>query len=63
MDSYRAIYSFSELFNRTDQVFPILAVPDDPMDGGFYRIFHPSEFYADRSVKSVKEMYLFKEME
>ncbi|MFW6222463.1 MAG: hypothetical protein ACOC3T_02500, partial [Bacteroidota bacterium] len=63
VDGYRALYSYSELFNRTDQVFPILAVPDDPMDGGFYRIFHPSEFYADRSVKSVKEMYLFKEME
>ncbi len=61
VDGYRAIYSYSELFNRTDQVFPILAVPDNPMDGGFYRIFHPAEFYADRSVKSVKEMYFFKE--
>ena len=61
VDGYRAIYSYSELFNRTDQVFPILAVPDDPMDGGFYRIFHPMEFYADRSVKSVKEMYFFTE--
>lgn len=61
VDGYRAIFSFSELFNRTDQVFPILAVPDNPTDGGFYRIFHPLEFYADRSVKSVKEMYFFKE--
>jgi hypothetical protein len=61
VDGYRAIYSYSELFNRTDQVFPILAVPDNPEDGGFYRIFHPSEFYADRSVKSVREMYFFRE--
>jgi hypothetical protein len=61
VDGYRAIFSFSELFNRTDQVFPILAVPDNPNDGGFYRIFHPAEFYADRSVKSVKEMYIFME--
>lgn len=60
-DGYRAIYSYSELFNRTDQVFPILAVPENPEDGGFYRIFHPSEFYADRSVKSVREMYFFRE--
>jgi hypothetical protein len=60
LDGYRAIYSYSELFNRTDQVMPILAVPENPMDGGFYRIFHPSEFYADRSVKSLAEIYFFK---
>lgn len=60
LDGYRTIYSFSELFNRTDQVSPILAVPDDPQDGGFYRIFHPMEFYADRSVKSLQEIYFFR---
>lgn len=60
LDGYRAIYSYSELFNRTDQVAPILAVPENPMDGGFYRIFHPAEFYADRSVKSLAEIYFFR---
>jgi hypothetical protein len=60
LDGYRAIYSYSELFNRTDQVTPILAVPENPMDGGFYRIFHPAEFYADRSVKSLAEIYFFR---
>jgi hypothetical protein len=60
LDGYRAIFSFSELFNRTDQVSPILAIPENPEEGGFYRIFHPAEFYADRSVKSVEEMYFFK---
>lgn len=59
LDGYRTIYSYSELFNRTDQVAPILAVPDNPEDGGFYRIFHPSDFYADRSVKSLQEIYFF----
>jgi hypothetical protein len=60
IDGYRAIYSFSELFNRADQVRPILAISDDP-DDGYYRIFHPSSFYADRSVKSLSEIYFFKE--
>jgi hypothetical protein len=60
LDGYRAIYSYSELFNRTDQVMHILAVPENPMDGGFYRIFHPAEFYADRSVKSLAEIYIFR---
>ena len=60
LDGYRAIYSYSELFNRTDQVMPILAVPENPIDGGFYRIFHPAEFYADRSVKSLAEIFIFR---
>ncbi len=60
LDGYRAIYSYSELFNRTDQVAPILAVPDNPGKDGCFRIYHPAEFYADRSVKALKEMYFFK---
>jgi hypothetical protein len=59
LDGYRTIYSYSELFNRTDQVAPILAIGENPKDGGFYRIFHPAEFYADRSVKSLQEIYFF----
>lgn len=61
IDGYRAIYSYSELFNRVDQVAPILAQTPDPMDGGFYRLFHPLEFYADRSVKGLAEIFFFKQ--
>jgi hypothetical protein len=61
LDGYRAIFSFSELFNRTDQAHPILSIPERPEDGGFYRIFSPGEFYADRSVKSLSEIYFFKD--
>ncbi len=60
IDGYRSIFSFSELFNRNDQLFPILAVPENPNEGGFYRIFLPSDFFADRSVKSMNEIYFFK---
>lgn len=59
-DGYRAVLSFSELFNRFDQVAPILSVHDDPDDGGHYRFFYPPAFYADYTVKSLAEMYLFK---
>ena len=61
IDGYRSVYSFSELFNRTDQVLPILSVVKDKMDGGYYRIFLPSVFYADMSVKGLAEIYFFKE--
>jgi hypothetical protein len=60
IDGYRAIYSFSELFNRVDQVVPILSIAPEPMNGGFYRVFHPTEFYADRSVKCLSEIYFFR---
>ncbi len=59
LDGYRTIYSYSELFNRADQVFPILSVAEKQNDGGFYRIFHPADFYADRSVKALSEIYFF----
>lgn len=61
LDGYRAVYSYSELFNRTDQTQAILSVVKDKMDGGYYRLFHPSDFYADRSVKGLKEIYIFRE--
>lgn len=57
-DGYRAVFSYSELFNRADQVKAILAIPDDP-ESGYYRIFHPADFYADRSVKNLSEIYFF----
>ena len=60
LDGYRTVYSFSELFNRNDQVFPILAITENPLDGGFYRIFHPSDFFADRSVKALTEIFFFR---
>jgi len=60
VDGYRAIFSFSELFNRADQVFPMLAISPNE-NGGYYRIFVPTDFYADRSVKSLMELYFFQE--
>jgi hypothetical protein len=60
VDGYRSVFSYSELFNRNDQVIPILAIPENHQDGGYYRNFLPTDFFADRSVKSLKEIYFFK---
>ena len=61
IDGYRVIYSYSELFNRVDQVKPILATPDHADKSGYYRIYHPGSFYADMSAKSLAEIYFFLE--
>ncbi len=60
IDGYRAVFSFSELFNRADQSRPILAVVGPEADGGYYRLFDPSKFYADYSVKGLSEIFFFK---
>jgi len=60
VDGYRAVFSFSELFNRYDQVGPILSLSEKDEKSGFFRFFLPTDFYADRSVKAVKELYFFK---
>lgn len=60
LDGYRAVFSFSELFNRNDQMHPILDITPAPEEGGYYRIFHPADFFADRSVKSLQEIFFFR---
>ena len=59
-DGFRNILSFSELFNRVDQVQPILAIPPDDSGSGQFRLYLPSAFYADFSVKNLAEIYFFK---
>lgn len=59
LDGYRVVYSYSELFNRADQLEAILALSTNPKDGGFYRNFLPTDFYADRCVKALAEIFFF----
>jgi hypothetical protein len=60
-DGFRNILSVSELFNRVDQVEPILAIPPADSNSGHFRLYHPSAFYADFSVKNLAEIYFFEE--
>ncbi len=59
LDGYRSLFSFSELFNRVDQVPAVVTRTGPGIEGGMYRIFHPSDFFADRSVKALQEIYVF----
>ncbi len=60
-DGFRNILSVSELFNRTDQVEPILAIPPAESGRGQYRLYLPSAFYADFSVRNLAELYFFQD--
>jgi Fe-S cluster assembly protein SufD len=57
LDGYRTVFSYSELFNRADGIKAIFAVTEE--EGGMFRLFHPADFFADRSVKSLQEVYIF----
>jgi len=58
LDGYRAVYSLSEIINRNDQAAILLVPCPEEKDGGKYRIFPSCDFFSDRAVKAVSEIYL-----
>jgi len=59
IDGYRVIYSYSELFNRADQIKAILDIPENNNKTGYYRFYHPANFFADYSVRGLMKIYFF----
>jgi hypothetical protein len=59
-DGYRSAVSFSELFNRNDQQEFLLVRTEPDEDGGLFRVFAASDFFSDRAIKSVSEIYLIR---
>lgn len=60
-DGYRAVYSFSELFNSINPVHTMMVVQEENSVNGRFRVFHPGDFFADRSVKALNEVLFFYE--
>jgi hypothetical protein len=59
-DGYRSAVSYSELFNRNDQEEFLLVRTEPDEDGGLFRVFAAADFFSDRAVKSVSEIYLLR---
>jgi len=57
-DGYRCAFSYSEIFNRNDQQEFLLITTKPEEDGGLYRVFAACDFFSDRAVKSLSEIYL-----
>lgn len=57
-DGYRCAVSYSELFNRNDQQEFLLINTKPGEDGGFFRLFAAADFFSDRAIKSVSQIYL-----
>ena len=57
-DGYRAVLSAGEIMNRNDnQEFLLNDLKDSP-NGGRYTLIAPSDYFADRNVKSVDKIIL-----
>ena len=59
-DGYRMTVSYSELFNRNDQeeILLVKTAPDE--DGGLFRLFPACDFFSDRAIKSLSEVYFMR---
>jgi hypothetical protein len=57
-DGYRCAVSYSELFNRNDQQEFLLIKTEPDEDGGLFRVFAAADFFSDRAIKSLTEIYL-----
>jgi hypothetical protein len=58
IDGYRSAVSYSELFNRNDQQEFMLIETNTEEDGGLFRVFSAADFFSDRAIKSVNEIFL-----
>ncbi|OFX27637.1 MAG: hypothetical protein A2041_10300 [Bacteroidetes bacterium GWA2_31_9b] len=56
-DGYRVVISYSEIFNRNDQQEFLLVETDVNENGGLFRIFPACDFFSDRAVKSLEQIY------
>jgi len=57
LDGYRTVFTYSEVFNRNDQAEVLLVYEPKNLDGGAFKIFPVADFFSDRSVKSIKNIY------
>jgi hypothetical protein len=57
IDGYRIAMSFSELFNRNDQVEFLLLDHGAGSDGGRFAIFPAADFFSDRALKAVAAIH------
>lgn len=60
IDGYRAAFSLAELLNRADAREPLLCEYPAADRGGRFKIHPPADFFADRTVRSITAIRLFR---
>ncbi len=57
-DGYRAVFSLSELVNRNDQEHTLLLYTKDDQGEGRFRLYPSCDFFSDRAVKGLTNIWL-----
>ncbi|HNX96586.1 MAG TPA: hypothetical protein PKK12_02805, partial [Candidatus Aminicenantes bacterium] len=58
IDGYRIAMSFGELFGRNDQAEFLLVDRGEGADGGRFSLFPAADFFSDRALKAVSDIYI-----
>ncbi|MBN1338595.1 MAG: hypothetical protein JXA03_04690 [Bacteroidales bacterium] len=56
-DGYRGVFSYSEVMNRNDQSEILLICRPEVEDEGIFRLFPACDFFSDRAIKGITEIY------
>ncbi|MBN1127827.1 MAG: hypothetical protein JXA71_02500 [Chitinispirillaceae bacterium] len=56
-DGYRCTFTYSEIVNRNDQAETLLMQLKKGADGGRFKLFPAADFFSDRAIKAVSEVY------
>ncbi|MEE4196768.1 MAG: hypothetical protein V2I54_03925 [Bacteroidales bacterium] len=56
-DGYRGVFTFSEVMNRNDQSEILLVCQPEVKDDGIFRLFPACDFFSDRAIKGITEIY------
>ena len=56
-DGYRAVYTLSEIINRNDQAEVLLICDPEATTDGIFRVFPSCDFFSDRAVKGINDIY------
>jgi hypothetical protein len=55
-DGYRAVFTYSEIFNRNDQAEVLIVPMTGVKDQGAYILYPAADFFSDRSIRCLNEI-------
>jgi hypothetical protein len=56
-DGYRGVFTYSEIMNRNDQSEILLVCRPEVKDDGIFMLFPACDFFSDRAIKAITEIY------
>jgi hypothetical protein len=57
-DGYRALFTYSEIYNRNDQAEVLIVPMSGVSDQGAYLLYPSADFFSDRSIRCLNEVRL-----